>query len=253
MRLKDEVAIITGGGSGMGRTGALRFAEEGAKVVVADLNGVAAEETAQMVKDAGGEAVAVQGDVATLEGNQNAVQAALDNYGKLSIVWANAGVATSVKPLLEADEKDSSHFDLMYRVNVKGPWYMAQAAMPHLKEQDGSMVITASLSGLTARPGNSAYSATKGAAVQLTRALAVEFAPNVRVNSICPVATETPMQDVFTPGEMGDVMKPKIVAGIPMGRLANTQDMADAALFLASREAGMITGHNLPVDGGSLC
>ncbi|QGU04145.1 SDR family NAD(P)-dependent oxidoreductase [Corynebacterium comes] len=253
MRLENEVAIITGGGSGMGRTGAIRFAEEGAAVVVADLNLEAAEETVRLVEENGGRAVAVQADVSTLEGNQKAVDAALENYGSLSIAWANAGVATAVKPLLEATEADEKHFDLMHAVNVKGPWNLARAAMPHLKETKGSMVITASLSGLTARPGNSAYSATKGAAVQMTRALAIEFAPHVRVNSICPVATETPMQDVFTPGDMAKVIQPKIIAGIPMGRLANTTDMADAALFLASREAGMISGHNLPVDGGSLC
>lgn len=253
MRLENEVAIITGGGSGMGRTGAIRFAEEGAAVVVADLNLESAQETVRLVEENGGRAIAVQSDVSTFQGNQDAVDAAINTYGSLSIVWANAGVATQVKPLLEATEADEKHFDLMNAVNVKGPWHMARAAMPHLKESKGSMVITASLSGLTARPGNSACSATKGAAVQLTRALAIEFAPDVRVNSICPVATETPMQDVFTPGDMAKVIQPKIIAGIPMGRLATTTDMADAALFLASREAGMISGHNLPVDGGSLC
>lgn len=253
MRLQDEVAIITGGGSGMGRSGAIRFAQEGAAIVVADLNKEAAEETVKLVEEIGGRAIAVESNVANLQGNKDAVDAAMDTYGKLSIVWANAGVATNVKSLLENDDKDDAHFDLMFDVNVKGPWHMARVAMPQLKETNGSMVITASLSGLTARPGNSAYSATKGAAVQLTRALAVEFAPDVRVNSICPVATITPMQDVFTPGEMKDIAQPKIIAGIPMGRLATPEDMADAALFLASREAGMITGHNLPVDGGSLC
>ncbi|MGP6173675.1 glucose 1-dehydrogenase [Corynebacterium sp. A21] len=253
MRLENEVAIITGGGSGMGRTGAIRFATEGAEIVVADLNLAAAQETVKLVEAAGGRAIAIKSDVGSLQGNQDAVTAALDTYGKLSIVWANAGVATSVKPLIEAEDSDEKHFDLMHAVNVKGPWHMARAAMPHLKEQNGSMVITASLSGLTARPGNSAYSATKGAAVQITRALAIEFAPHVRVNSICPVATETPMQAVFTPGDMAKVIQPKIIAGIPMGRLATTDDMSNAALFLASREASMITGHNLPVDGGSLC
>ncbi|NLZ58715.1 MAG: SDR family NAD(P)-dependent oxidoreductase, partial [Corynebacterium sp.] len=200
MRLENEVAIITGGGSGMGRTGAIRFAEEGAAVVVADLNLESAQETVRLVEEKGGRAIAIQSDVSTLKGNQDAVDAAVETYGSLSIVWANAGVATQVKPLLDATDADEKHFDLMHAVNVKGPWHLARAAMPHLKETKGSMVITASLSGLTARPGNSAYSATKGAAVQLTRALAIEFAPDVRVNSICPVATETPMQDVFTPG-----------------------------------------------------
>ncbi|KAD3720574.1 glucose 1-dehydrogenase [Arthrobacter yangruifuii] len=250
MRLKDEVAVITGAGSGMGQAGAIRFAQEGAAVVVVDLNGEAAEKTAQDIRNNGGRAIAVAADISGLEGNEKAVNAALEEFGKLSIVWANAGLATKVQPLADADE---AVFRRMQDVNVYGPWNMARAAMPHLAKEKGSMLITASLSGLTARPGNSAYSATKGAAVQLTRALAIEFAPDVRVNSICPVATQTPMQDVFTPGGLKDEIQPKIIAGIPMQRLAVPEDMANAALFLVSREAGMITGHNLPVDGGSLC
>lgn len=250
MRLKDEVAVITGAGSGMGQAGAIRFAREGAAVVVVDLNGEAAEKTAQDIRNDGGRAIAVAADISGLEGNEKAVNAALEEFGKLSIVWANAGLATKVQPLADADE---AVFRRMQDVNVYGPWNMARAAMPHLAKEKGSMLITASLSGLTARPGNSAYSATKGAAVQLTRALAIEFAPDVRVNSICPVATQTPMQDVFTPGGLKDEIQPKIIAGIPMQRLAVPEDMANAALFLVSREAGMITGHNLPVDGGSLC
>lgn len=250
MRLKDEVALITGAGSGMGQAGAIRFAQEGAAVVVVDLNGEAAENTAQQIRDNGGRALAVTANIAGLEGNQQAVDAAVGEFGKLSIAWANAGIATKVQPLAESDEET---FRRMQDVNVYGPWNMARAAMPHLAKEKGSMLITASLSGLTARPGNSAYSATKGAAVQLTRALAIEFSPDVRVNSICPVATQTPMQDVFTPGGMKETIQPKIIAGIPMQRLAVPEDMANAALFLVSREAGMITGHNLPVDGGSLC
>lgn len=250
MRLQNEVAIITGGGSGMGRAGAVRFAKEGAAVVVVDLNEDAARETVALVEADGGKAIAVSADISTLEGNQKAVDAAVEAFGKLSIFWANAGVADAVGPLANASE---DRFKLMSAVNVFGPWNGAKAAMPELAKQKGSFLITASLSGLKARPGNAAYSATKGAAVHLVRALAVEFAPDVRVNGIDPVATETPMQQVFTPGDMEAEMKPKIVAGVPMGRLALPEDIANAALFLSSREASMITGHNLPVDGGALC
>ncbi|MGP6169644.1 SDR family NAD(P)-dependent oxidoreductase [Microbacterium sp. A204] len=250
MRLQNEVAIITGGGSGMGRAGAIRFANEGASVVVVDLNEAAAQETAALVEAAAGKAIAVSADISTLEGNQKAVDAAVEAYGKLSIFWANAGVADAVGPLANASE---DRFKLMNAVNVIGPWNGAKAAMPELAKAEGSFLITASLSGLKARPGNAAYSATKGAAVHLVRALAVEFAPHVRVNGIDPVATETPMQQVFTPGDKEAEMKPKIIAGVPMGRLAQPEDIANAALFLSSREASMITGHNLPVDGGALC
>lgn len=250
MRLQNEVAIITGGGSGMGRAGAIRFAKEGASIVVVDLNEAGAQETAELVKAEGGKAVALSADISTLEGNQAAVDAALKNFGKLSIFWANAGIATAVGPLANAEQ---NVFERMNSVNVIGPWNGAKAAMPHLAKEKGSFLITASLSGVKPRPGNAAYSATKGAAIQLARVLAVEFAPNVRVNCLSPVATETPMQQVFTPGDLEAEMKPKIIAGVPMGRLATTDDIANAALFLVSREAEMITGHNLPVDGGALC
>lgn len=250
MRLQNEVAIITGGGSGMGRAGAVRFAKEGAAVVVVDLNEDAARETVALVEADGGKAIAVSADISTLEGNQKAVDAAVEAYGKLSIFWANAGVADAVGPLANASE---DRFKLMSAVNVFGPWNGAKAAMPELAKEKGAFLITASLSGLKARPGNAAYSATKGAAVHLVRALAVEFAPDVRVNGLDPVATETPMQQVFTPGDKEAEIKPKLIAGVPMGRLAVPDDIANAALFLCSREAEMITGHNLPVDGGALC
>lgn len=250
MRLQDEVAIITGGGSGMGRAGAVRFAKEGAAVVIVDLNLEAAQETAELVEAEGGKAVAVSADISTLEGNQAAVSAAVEAFGKLSIFWANAGIADVVGPLADASEE---RFKLMNAVNVFGPWNGARAAMPELAKAKGSFLITASLSGLKARPGSAAYSATKAAAVHLVRMLAVEFAPDVRVNGIDPVATETPMQAVFNPGTREAEAKPKIVAGIPLGRLATPDDIANAALFLSSREASMITGHNLVVDGGALC
>lgn len=248
MRLKDEVALITGAGSGMGRAGAVRFAQEGAAVVAVDLNEAAAAETAAEIVRNGGRAIAVAADISGLEGNLKAVRAAVDEFGKLSIAWANAGIASKIGPLHEADEEI---FFRMEKVNVHGPWNLARAAADDLKAAKGSMLITASLSGMVARPGNVAYSATKAAANALARNLAIEFAPHVRVNSIAPVATETPMQEVFAPGEMKDAAQAAIVQGIPLQRMATVDDIANAALFLASREAAMITGLNLPVDGGA--
>ena len=251
MRLNNEVALITGGGSGMGRAGAIRFAAEGARVVVVDINQQAAEETRDLIAQAGGEAIAVRADAASAADHEAAVAAAIERFGKLTIVWANAGIPAPATPI---EETAPETFDRLFAVNSRGPWLAARAAAPALREAGGgSIVITASLSGLKGRPGNSAYASSKGAAAMLTKALAVEFAPDIRVNSVCPVATDTPMLPEFTKTAPDpDAARDKVVSGIPMKRLATADDIANAALFLASSEAAMITGHNLPVDGGSL-
>ncbi|MDV3125790.1 glucose 1-dehydrogenase [Mycobacterium sp. 21AC1] len=249
MKLDNKIAVITGGGSGMGRAGALLFAREGASVVVADLDDIAAKQVAAEVVDKGGQAVAVAADVSTLEGNETIVSAALDTYGGIDIFWANAGVAAPMSPVTE---QSVDFFDTLMAVNAKGPWLGARAAMPHLQKRPvASFVITSSLSGFRARPNNSAYSASKGAAIQLTRALSVEFAPQVRVNTVAPVSTETPMLKTFM-AEQDDI-EATIAgqrAGVPLGRLAQPEDIAKAALFLASGDSEFITGIVVPVDGG---
>ncbi|WP_417509669.1 SDR family NAD(P)-dependent oxidoreductase [Microbacterium sp.] len=251
MRLKNEVAMITGGGSGMGRAGAIRFAAEGAKVVVVDINQQAAEQTRDLIIKQGGEAIAVVADVALEADNDTAVQAAVKQFGKLTILWANAGIAAPATPIGETSPET---FDRLLSVNSRGPWLAARAAESAFRAAGGgSIVITSSLSGLKGRPGNSAYASSKGAAAMLTKALAIEFAPVIRVNSVCPVATDTPMLPEFTKTAPDpDAARERVVSGIPMKRLATTEDIANAALFLASSEAAMITGLNLPVDGGSL-
>ncbi|MBW8092115.1 SDR family oxidoreductase [Streptomyces hygroscopicus subsp. hygroscopicus] len=249
MRLANKFAVITGAGSGMGRAGALLFAQEGAHVVVADLDAKAAEATAELVRGKGGEAVAVAADVSTLSGNELIVRTALETFGALDVFWANAGVAAPMSPMAE---QSIDFFDTLMGVNAKGPWLGARAAMPALRERPvSSFIITSSLSGFRARPNNSAYSASKGAAIQLTRALSVEFAPEVRVNSVAPVSTETPMLRTFMAKQ--DDIEGTIAgqrAGVPLGRLALPEDIAKAALFLASDDAEFITGVTLPVDGG---
>lgn len=249
MKLENKIAVVTGGGSGMGRAGAILFAKEGAKVVVADLDEVAAKEVAAEVSGNGGEAIAVSADVATLEGNEAIVSAAVDTYGGLDVFWANAGVAAPMSPVAE---QSVEFFDTLMAVNAKGPWLGARAAMPRLRERPvASFIITSSLSGFRARPNNSAYSASKGAAIQLTRALAVEFAPDVRVNTVAPVSTETPMLKTFM-AKQADI-EATIAgqrAGVPLGRLARPEDIAKAALFLAGDDSEFITGITVPVDGG---
>lgn len=250
MRLSDEVALITGGGSGMGRAGALRFAAEGASVVVADINEDAARDTVSLVEEAGGKAIAVRTDISVAADNARAVAAATDAFGKLSIVWANAGIPHASTPI---EDLDSEEFDRIFAVNARGPWLTAQAAIPALRANGGgAIVFTGSLSGLKARPGNSIYASSKGAVVMLTRVLALELAPEIRVNCVNPVATDTPMLPSFmanAPDPAG--VREALTQAVPLKRLATAEDIANAALFLVSSEAAMITGVNLPIDGGS--
>lgn len=249
MRLENKIAVITGAGSGMGEAGALLFAREGARVVVADIRGDAAAETANMVKQAGGEAIAVAADASTIDGNEQIVQAAVDGFGGIDVYWANAGVAAALNPIAK---QSVDFFDVLMKVNAKGPWLAARAAMPVMQERPvASFIITASLSGFQARANNSAYSTSKGAAIQLMRVLAIEFAPKVRVNALSPVTTETPMLHEFM-AEVEDVDAVVAAqrAGVPLGRLAWADDVAKAALYFASDDSSFITGVNLPIDGG---
>jgi 3-oxoacyl-[acyl-carrier protein] reductase len=249
MKLNDKVAVITGGGSGMGRAGAELFAREGARVVVADRDSVAAKEVAATICSQGGEAIAVEADVSTLAGNEAIVASALQSFGGIDVFWANAGVAAPMSPV---GEQSIEFFDTLMAVNAKGPWLGARVAMPHMKKRPvASFIITSSLSGFRARPNNSAYSASKGAAIQLTRALSIEFAPEVRVNTVAPVSTETPMLRTFM--QRQDDIEATIAgqrAGVPLGRLALPEDIAKAALFLACDDSEFITGITVPVDGG---
>jgi 3-oxoacyl-[acyl-carrier protein] reductase len=251
MRLANEVALITGAGSGMGRAGAIRFSAEGASIVAADIDEATATETARLVEEAGGRAIAVQADVSSTEDDERAVARALDAYGKLTIVWANAGIPHGAEPI---GAQDADTFDRIFAVNARGPWLTARAAIPALAASGGGAILfTGSLSGLKARPNNSAYSGSKGAVVMMTKALALELAPDIRVNCVNPVATDTPMLPKFmaTAPDQAAVRQ-AVIAGIPMGRLATAEDVANAALFLVSSEASLITGVNLPIDGGSL-
>ncbi len=250
MRLPGAVALITGAGSGMGRAGALRFAREGAAVVVADIDEEAAVATVRQVEEEGGRAVVAAGDVSRAEDCARMVAAGVETFGKLTIAWANAGVPHAARPI---EELTVETFDRMMAVNARGVWLTAQAAVPALKVAGGgAILITASMSGLKGRPGNSPYSMSKGATVMLTHQLAVELAPfGIRVNSVCPVAADTPMFPRFIESAPDpEAARAATIAAIPLKRLCTAEDVANAALFLVSDEAAMITGVNLRVDGG---
>jgi 3-oxoacyl-[acyl-carrier protein] reductase len=245
MRLKDKVAVITGAASGFGEGMAKRFAEEGAKVIVADLNGVGAERVAGEIGEA---AVPVAADVSRREDVNAMIAAAVDAHGRLDILVNNAGYTHRNGDMLGVDEET---FDLIAGVNMKAIYYAALAAVPIMEGQGGgSIITTASTAGLRPRPGLTWYNASKGWAITATKSMAVELAPkNIRVNCLCPVAGETGMLAQFM-GEDTPELRAKFRASIPLGRLSTPLDIANAALWLASDEAEFITGVALEVDGG---
>ena len=243
-RLKDKVAIVTGAGSGMGEAIAQTYARAGAKVAVLDVN----EQSAQRVASAiGANATPVACDVTRRDDLERAVRATVSAFGKVDILVNNAGVTHVNKPVMEISEGD---FDRVFAVNVKGVFLGIQAVLPVMRKAGGGVIVTiGSTAGLRPRPGLSAYNATKGAVHNLTKTLAVELAPDkIRVCAIAPVATDTPLLPTFLGPAPG--MREKFIATVPLGRLATAQDIADAALFLASDEAKFLTGNIMEVDGG---
>jgi 3-oxoacyl-[acyl-carrier protein] reductase len=243
MRLRETIAIVTGGGSGMGAAIAETYAREGAHVAVVDVDGDAARRVAAKI---GNLAIAIKCDVTKRSDIDAAVVETASKFGGLSVLVNNAGVAHVNKPLLNISEKE---FDRVFAVNVKGLFMFTQAVVPLMRGQGGVIINIGSTAGLRPRPGLSAYNATKGAVHNLTRTLAVELAPDkIRVCAIAPVATDTPLLPTFLGPAPG--MREKFIATVPLGRLATAQDIADAALFLVSDEAKFLTGNILEVDGG---
>ena len=250
MRLQDKVAIVTGAASGFGEGIAHRFAQEGAGVVVADIDGEGAERVAQSVRGAGGRAAACTVDVASAADARRMIEAATDAFGQLDILVQNAAIGMKPTPLVEVDEE---FFDRLFRINVKSCFLGAKYAVPVLRRQGRGGVIlnTVSTAALAPRPGLAPYNSTKGALLTLSRTLALELAPeNIRVNGICPVAGETAMLPDFLGDGDPDEARARFRATVPMGRLSTPADVANAALFLASDEAQFLTGVMLEVDGG---
>ncbi len=243
MRLQKTVAIVTGGGSGMGEAIAETYAREGAHVAVVDVDGDAAKRVARKI---GNTAIAIRCDVTRRSDIDAAVAETVSAFGGLNLLVNNAGVAHLNKPVLDIDEKE---FDRVFAVNVKGLFMFTQAVVPLMKGKGGVIINIGSTAGVRPRPGLSAYNATKGAVHNLTKTLAVELAPDkIRVCAIAPVATDTPLLPTFLGPAPG--MREKFIATVPLGRLAAPQDIADAALFLASDEARFLTGNIMEVDGG---
>jgi 3-oxoacyl-[acyl-carrier protein] reductase len=250
MRLANKVAIITGASSGIGRASAILFAKEGAKIVVADINNAGGEETVSAINSSGGEAFFVHTDVSKAPDAESLIKITKDKFGKIDILFNNAGVPQTTMPLENLDE---SSWDRIYAVNVKSIFLITKCGAPVMKEAGGGVIInTASISGVRPRPGNVAYASSKAAAIHLTKALALDLAQyKIRVNCINPVAADTPMLEHFFPeGANVDQAKKSVKENIPLGRLATPEDVAYAALYLASDESTMLTGACIDVDGG---
>jgi 3-oxoacyl-[acyl-carrier protein] reductase len=251
MRLAGKVAIVTGGGSGFGEGIAKRFAEEGARVVLNDIDERGGQRVRGEIEKAQGQgsALFVPADVAVNADVAGLVKASLERYGRLDIVVNNAGITHVNGPMLEVSE---ALFDRVFAVNVKSIYLSALHTVPVFRRQGGGgcIVNTASTAGLRPRPGLVWYNGSKGAAITLTKAMAVELAPDkIRVNALCPVAGDTPLLASFMGGDTPENRK-KFIATIPLGRLSTPRDIASAALYLASDEAEFITGVALEVDGG---
>lgn len=248
MRLAGKVAIVTGAGSGFGAGIAMRFAEEGARVVVNDIDIANGERVAAAIAAKGADARFCAGDVSNDADVAALVAFALAAFGDLHVVVNNAGTTHRNQPMLDVSEAE---FDRIYDVNVKSLFLTARHAVPHFRsKRDGVFVTIASTAGVRPRPGLTWYNGSKGAAIVTSRSMAAELAcDNIRVNVINPVAGETAMLKDFM-GEDTPARRAQFVASIPLGRLSQPTDIATAAVFFASDEASFITGACLEVDGG---
>ncbi len=251
MRLAGKVAIVTGGGSGIGQASAVLFAAEGARVAVVDRDAAGVEATLSMIRDAGGQACGGLGDVGQPGVAEAEVARVIERWGGIDILMTAAGLSTGGTVLTTEPQA----WDEVFRVNVGGTWLWARAVIPDMRQRGvGAIVTVASQLAVAGGRGNSAYIASKGAVVSLTRTMALDFAEDgIRVNAILPGATDTPMlRRSFGRRPDPEAAREASRARHPMGRFGRVEEMAEAALYLASDAAGFTTGVCLPVDGGWL-
>jgi 3-oxoacyl-[acyl-carrier protein] reductase len=248
-RLANKVAIVTGAGSGFGEGIARRFAEEGCAVIVNDIGRDAGERVAAAIRNDGGQAQFVYGDVSKSADVAALLAATLAHYGGLHIVVNNAGTTHRNRPLLEVDEAE---FDRIYAVNVKSIFLTAKHMVPHFRQAGGGVFVNiASTAGVRPRPGLVWYNGTKGAVIVTSKGMAAELGPDrIRVNCINPVIGETALLEQFMGAPDTPENRARFLATIPLGRMSKPLDIGNACLFLASDEAGFITGACLEVDGG---
>ena len=246
MKLKDKVAIVTGGGSGIGREIALLFAREGARLSVADYVAETGEDTVRRIGEGGGEAIFIKADVSWAIDAERIVRQTVEKYGKLDILCNNAGILGRVASVGEAAEEN---WDRVIAVNLKSVFLCSKYAVGEMMKGGGGVIINSSSTmGLVGLPGNTAYSASKGGVIQFTKTMALEYASsNIRVNCVCAGWIDTPMNEI-----LDEKILRWTVRETPMGRLGKPEEVAQAALYLASDESSFVTGTALVVDGGWL-
>jgi NAD(P)-dependent dehydrogenase (short-subunit alcohol dehydrogenase family) len=248
VRLKDKIAIVTGGGSGIGQATALLFAAEGAKIVVADIDADAGNATASKIQSNGGEAVFVLADIANETDTQHIADETMRRFQRIDILVNNA--ATFVLKGLEASVED---WHQSLNVNVIGTASCSKYVAEHMKRTGGSIVLVSSISGMVAQPSFMTYSATKAALIQMSKNMAMDLAPfNIRVNCVCPFAilTQASLLHMQQAGISMDEFVADVGGGTLLKRIADPKEAAYAILFMASDEASFITGANLVIDGG---
>lgn len=248
-RLTGKVALITGGGTGIGKAIALAFAREGASVAVAGRRLEKAKEVTQEIQKQGGAALALQCDVARAKDAEQAISETSKKFGKFNVLVNNAGTL-SVSTVDTITEED---WDRVITVNLKGPFLMSRAALKEFRKIGGGTIVNiGSVLGLVAMKDRAAYCASKGGVTMLTKAMALDHAhENVRVNCICPSIVETELvKGLFDDSEQGKRLKQSRMGTIPLGRFGKPADVADLAVFLASEESSWLTGAAIPLDGG---
>jgi len=246
-RFEGRVALVTGGGSGIGRATSLAFANEGAKVVVDDINVQGGEETLRLIKSAGGDAIFVKADVSKAAEVEAMVHRAIEIYGRIDCAFNNAGVGEPLKRLSKTSE---DNWDRLMATNLKGVYLCMKYEIPHMyKQGKGAIVNTASLAGLKGLSGQAAYAASKHGVVGLTKSAALEYAgASIRINAVCPGVIDTPL---IAPNMRDRPQVQKAYVDMePIGRLGKPEEIAAAVLWLCSDEASFVIGSCFSVDGG---
>ncbi len=256
MKLSNRVALITGSGSGIGRASAILFSQEGAKICVVDIDIEAGNQTVEIIKEKGGQAICIKADVSQEADVEMMVKTTVHTYGGIDIMFNNAGIPMNPIPIEDVKE---DYWNRIMNINLKSVFLCTKYVVPIMKKQGKGVIInTASAQGVRPSLGRNAYCASKAAVIQLTKAVALEVAQhNIRVNCINPIATNTPMLPKFIDesgpaDEKWEEAKRSLIAAVPLGRIATPEDIAYAALFLATDDSAFLTGTGLDIDGGRL-